>query len=109
MTADDQLIGVPDRQWLIASIESAVRQLGASRVDVQIMPAGHASVEVTLDSREDAAVLAQQLGLGELEHSKNDRNEWWRAERGDYGFARLLVVGGHRPLCACGARTGRAA
>lgn len=81
---------------------TAARALGAAEVRVAIMPAGHPAVDIQVHTAEQAAELAMRLDMPAPRLVTNERNEWWVSERGEYGFERMTIVGGHRTRCVCG-------
>jgi hypothetical protein len=85
-------------------INAAMAFSGAAEIRAARMPAGHLALDIQVETRQDACDLADRLGMPDPEHVSNGINEWWVSERGDYGFERVGVIGGHRPICQCHGR-----
>lgn len=81
---------------------AALRLLSARELRIYRMPAGYHVVDLAVETEDDAAALADFLGMPEPQPVSHGRNRWVRSEKGEYGQERLTIVGGHRPVAAVG-------
>jgi len=87
-------------------LRAALKMLGASSARIALMPGGHHAVDIQMETIDAAVHLAAQLSMPAPEHATNGRNEWWHSEQGDWGYERISITGGHRPVCQCHGKAG---